>query len=384
MGRLAQFVYLPILISNYTDIDIQLFAEEDDRKRFEPTEYRLRRAREEGNIPKSQDLASSLILALTMAVFLFSAYTFLTSMYQMFLFIFGNLDFKEISMGNYARYFAVAVRYSLSTLLPILVIAVIASIFSHTIQTGFYFSFRRISNNVTNYLRNIPTTFKRLFFSKEALVNLLKSLLKIGVVGVILFFVIQVEMENIRQIPFMSVAGGVFYISSIGLKLIIFYLIFAVVVGFADWLYQRQVYRKSLRMTVEELREELKETEGEPTVRQRIRQRAEALARRRNLERVKEADVVITNPIHYAVALKYDPLIMNAPTVIAKGEGYLAIRIREIAEQYGIPVIENKPLARALYQYVEIGQEIPPEFFEAVALIYKTLYEQGKLNLRFT
>lgn len=215
---------------------------------------------------------------------------------------------------------------------------------------------------------------KRLF-SPRSFVELAKSLIKLGVAGTILWNSFRNEM-----MPFSERAMGMTGVTAIeGFWKILYNVSIRIILallalGILDYFYQRWEHAKSLRMTKKELKDEYKQMEGDPQIKSRIKQRQRQMAMRRMMQDVPKADVVITNPTHFAIALRYDAATMSSPQVVAKGEGYMAARIREIAEENKVPLVENPPLARAIYKAVEVGGTIPAELYQAVAEVLAFVY----------
>ena len=215
--------------------------------------------------------------------------------------------------------------------------------------------------------------FKRIF-SKDSIFELIKSILKIFVIIYVAYTSIRGNAQDIfilYEIPLMQaimLCGTV--IINAGLKISLVYL----VIGLADFIYQKYRFNEDMKMTKQEIKDEFKNTEGNPEIKGRQRQRMREASRRRMMQDVPKADVVITNPTHFAVAIKYDAETSKAPIVLAKGEDYLAQKIKETAREHHIEIVENKPLARMLYANVDIGQEIPPELYQAVAEILAMVY----------
>lgn len=225
--------------------------------------------------------------------------------------------------------------------------------------------------------------FKRIF-SKDSIFELVKSILKIFVIVYVAYTSIRGHAQDIfilYEIPLMQaimLCGTV--IINAGLKISLVYL----VIGLADFIYQKYRFNEDMKMTKQEVKDEFKNTEGNPEIKGRQRQRMREASRRRMMQDVPKADVVITNPTHFAVAIKYDAETSKAPVVLAKGEDYLAQKIKEAAREHHIEIVENKPLARMLYANVDIGQEIPPELYQAVAEILAMVYNMRENNLRVT
>lgn len=355
--------------------DLQLFAAEDEGRTEEPTEYKKRKAREEGNIPKSQELTAIIVfLANFWALALIGEFVF-TTLFNIMRYFLENFDNIKLTRGNLFPFFVDLLWLSAGGLLPFLITGVVFAILGNVIQGGFIFSVKRISFNFARVFGNIPTNLSKMFWSREAFFNLLKSLLKVGFVFGIVFLVLNNEIAKIMRFSTMSLGYAFLLLWKIIFWFVSFSGIILLVIAILDYIFQRWIYLESLKMTRQEVKEEFKEMEGNPEIRAKIREMERRLLSRRMVSEVKKADVVITNPTHIAVALKYEPSYMNAPVVVAKGEGRMAERIKEIAKENGVYIIENKPLARELYKRVDIGEEIPPEFFVAVAKILSMVYQ---------
>jgi flagellar biosynthetic protein FlhB len=227
---------------------------------------------------------------------------------------------------------------------------------------------------------NPMTGFGRMF-SLQSVVELLKSIAKLTVVGVICYIALKPHVIELESLPSMDLMAVLAFLHRILIRLVMAIVLAIVVIAAADWFYQRFSYMKKLRMTKQEIKDENKQTEGDPMVKSRLRALRIQRARNRMMAAIPKADVVVTNPTHYACALKYDADTMNAPTLVAKGQNLIALRIREIAQENDVPVVENPPLARALYASVDLDREIPPEHYKAVAeVISYVMRLKGKLR----
>jgi flagellar biosynthetic protein FlhB len=258
---------------------------------------------------------------------------------------------------------------------PILGVVLIAAFIGNVAQVGFQFSVKPIQPDISKINPNPARFFQRVLFSKQTAVNLGKAVFKIAAIGFVAFFLIRRDLYVITRTLDMGLNQGLQVILTIAFKLIMIVSGFLLVLSFPDYLFQRRQHIESLKMTRQELKEERKLLEGDPLLRARMRERQRAYARRRMMHEVPTADVVITNPVHYAVALKYEVLRMSAPSCVAKGQELIAQRIRSIAEEHDVPVVENRPLARELYRKVEVGDEVPDELFTAVAEVLAFVYK---------
>ena len=255
--------------------------------------------------------------------------------------------------------------------LPIFLTIVVAGLLGNYLQVGFLFSAESLKPSFEKI--NPLQGFKRIFSLKGA-VELVKNLLKLAVVGAVVYFTLVSEIEGLLPLMDQSVWGILVYIGKIMFKIVLTTSWVLVVMAILDYMYQRWEYERGLRMSKQEVKDEFKQTEGDPTVRARIRRMQRERARRRMMAAVPRADVVITNPTHIAVALEYDGDRMLAPRVVAKGAGFIAENIKDIAKQHGVPVVENKPVAQVLYKMVEVEEAIPENLYRAVAEVLAYVY----------
>jgi len=345
----------------------------DQQERTErATPKRREEARKKGQVAKSMEVNSSAILLVSLLFLYFGGSYMLENMQYYCRVIFENYDSITINLGNIQGYLQVASIGFLKIILPFIATILFVGLAINYAQVGFFISFEPLQPKFSkvNPLQGI----KRVLFSKRALVELLKGIFKIIIVGGIAYLSIKGEMETYPSMMDKEPSQILIYtakqVLSIGLKIAFVFLILALL----DFMFQKYDYEKSIRMTKQEVKEEFKQLEGDPKVKARIRRIQIDMARRRMMEDIPEADVVITNPTHVAVALKYRPKEMDAPTVVAKGREKIAHRIKQIAEENDIPVVEDKPLAWALFKSTEIGDQVPEDLFQAVAEVLAYVY----------
>ena len=351
-----------------SSISLQWFASAEEEGRTEqPSEFKLRKAREEGRVAKSMEIGSAAVLVVTVAVIAFLARSMLNTIAEMTRFFLMRAVDGEIADGSIFRAF---VRYFLRLVLPVVLCAAAAAIIANVVQMrGFVFSVKLIKPQFNKILPHFGRFFKRALFSAEGVFNLAKSLVKIAVLVAICFFIIRSDLPRMSMMLESGIYESVAFIAKEALKLLLISAVFFLAVSIPDYIFQKRQFIESLKMSKQEVKEEYKELEGDPLVKGRMKQRMREMLSRNMALNVPKADVVITNPTHYAVAVQYDRKTMPAPMVIAKGQDNMALRIKEIARSHDVPVMENKPLARALYANVEIGDIIPPEYFQAMAVI---------------
>ncbi|WP_297056954.1 flagellar biosynthesis protein FlhB [Thermosulfurimonas sp.] len=341
----------------------------------EPTPRRREEARKRGQVARSRELASVAVLGSSVLAFALSG-TFMYYQIRTALeFFLGNLfrpfDFPEGMLAIRKAFY-----FSALGVAPFFLLLTIAAFLAHFVQTGGVAAWEVLSPKAERI--NPVEGFKRLF-SIPALVELVKSVAKIVIISTVAYLVIRHRLGDLLALTgedLHTLAVELYFLSR---DLVLKLLIALVVLAILDFFFQRWDLERKLRMTREELKEELKQTEGDPLVRSRIRQLQREMARRRMMAEVPRADVVITNPEHLAVALRYQLGEMPAPQVVAKGRGYLAEKIKELAREAGVPVVEDPPLARLLYQRVEVGDYIPEDLYQAVAEVLAFVYRlRGK------
>ncbi len=240
------------------------------------------------------------------------------------------------------------------------------------IQIGFLFTGQPLA---PKFSKLNPIEGAKRLFSLKSVVEFLKSLLKILIIGGVVYLTLWGERTNITTISKMPLADVLSYTGGLTLELGLKIGMILLVLAILDYFYQRYEFEKSLRMSKQDIKDEHKKSEGDPLIKRKIREKQMRMAIQRMMQEIPKADVVITNPTHYAVALQYDTGRMEAPTVLAKGRDYVALKIKEAAGKHGIVIMENRPLARALYDQVEIGQTIPAELFQAVAEVLAYVYK---------
>lgn len=345
---------------------------DDSQKTEDPTSKRLDDARAEGNVPKSQELNHLLmILAFTLAVTLFSTMV-AQGIYDVSLPFLASPDQIPADLNHLVETAWHLMGLILLAGLGPLVIAVIAAFAASYLQFGLLWS----GANLMPKLSKIsPLAGFGRIFSLRSVAELLKGVMKLAIVAAIIGYLVMPDIGDLESLIGMDIVQLLAAMRDNVYLILIGVVVVMAVLAAADLLYQRYEYMKGLRMSRQELKDEFKQSEGDPLVKGRLRQLRMERARRRMMGEVPKADVVVTNPTHFAVALKYSQLEMSAPRVVAKGVDKVAQRIREVAKEADVPVIENPPLARGLYAAVEIDQEIPAEYYKAVAEVISYVYK---------
>ncbi|MES2729310.1 MAG: flagellar biosynthesis protein FlhB [Pseudomonadota bacterium] len=355
---------------------------DDSSKTEDPTQKKLEDTRNKGQVAHSRDMdAWLLLLGATLLVAMYAP-SFMAQMRDLLSTYIANAhDFPEISASGFGG----SVGSLLGQVLLLLVLPIFVLLFLAFIgpfaQVGALFAPEVIKPDWDKV--SLMKGFGRLF-SIRSVVEFTKGLLKISLLGFVMYVILKPHLDGgVAHIIDLSLADFLANFKETTLDILTGALIVLFVLAVADVAYQRYDYYTRLRMTKQEVKDEFKQTEGDPHIRARLRQLRMEKARQRMMQAVPTADVVITNPTHYAIALKYDSDSMEAPTVVAKGVDFLAQKIREVATENKVMIVENPPLARSLYAEVDIDQAIPSEFFKAVAEIITYVYQkQGKLKPR--
>lgn len=353
-------------------LDLQFFAADDEGRTEDPTERKKRKAREEGKVPKSQDLSAALVLLFSFWAISLFGHFIIDGIKGLFTQFFGGINVIKISEGNFNSQILAVTLSFFKIVAPVFAIAIVVAVFSNIVQVGFLFTWKPLKPDFSKISFTPKKIFQRLFFSKQSMMNLFKSIFKIVAVSLITWVIIRGDLEKIMNLVNLGVLQSLSLTTGIIFKLVNGACLALLALAIPDYIFQRRQHLESLKMSIPEIKQEHKEEEGDPHVKQRIMQMSRELAQRNMPANVKSADVVITNPTHLAVALKFDMMQHNAPVVVAKGADRVAFRIRELATESGVPILENKPLARALFP-LELGDSIPEELFEAVVGIYSKL-----------
>ena len=348
-------------------------AEESfEEKTEQPTPKKREEVRKKGQVAKSKELSSVAVLfsaLITLTIFGSYMYNQVTTVITG---SFSSMTLKELTIPEFTVFAQNKINVFILTLAPLWGGVVLAAVLSNIMQVGFMFSAESIK---PKFSKLDPFKGFGRMFSKQSLMELFKSLSKLAIVGGVGYLAIKSEMDDVFVMAEMELTSIVAFMLTAILKIstkVTLAMIFLVVI---DYAFQKWEFEKKIKMTKKEVKDEHKRSEGDPLIKQRIRSIQMQMARKRMMQSVPDADVVITNPTHLAVALKYDPATMTAPKLLAKGAEGLARRIKELAEEHDIPIVENKPLAHSLYASVEIGQEVPSDLYQAVAEVLAYIYK---------
>ncbi|GIN18928.1 MAG TPA: flagellar biosynthesis protein FlhB [Bacillus bacterium] len=349
-------------------LDLQYFAGEKTEK---ATPKKRQDTRKKGQTAKSQDVNTAISLLSVFGFLLFFSSSIGQVVIDIFRRTFNEYMLMDLSAENLHQ-IGLDLILGVAVLLgPIMLVALVASLGANLLQVGFLFT----AEPMKPKLEKIDPIkgFKRIF-SVRAIVELLKSILKIGFVGFITFLVLWLRIDEVLILSHKSVPSALKTIGNLTLQMGISASIALLFLSLFDYLYQRYDFEKNIRMSKQDVKDEFKNMEGDPLIKSKIKQKQREMAMARMMEEVPKADVVITNPTHFAIALKYDEEKADAPVVVAKGIDFMAQKIKRVASEHQIVLVENRPLAQALYKQTNIGDAIPDEFFKAVAEILAYVY----------
>ncbi|WP_418790224.1 flagellar biosynthesis protein FlhB [Phosphitispora sp. TUW77] len=356
-------------------INLQLFAEKTEK----PTVKRRQEAAKKGQIAKSSEINSVLVLLAGFLGVKFLApgfadgWSVLTS--DIFK-LFGQKDFM-IDYRVLQSILMMVMVFSAKILVPIVGGCLVAGLTASVVQTGFRFDVASVKFD----LKNIdPVQGLKRIFSLQSLAELVKSIFKVLLVGYIAYIEVMKEFMNFSGLSEMNLRASTAFIGTVVLRVVFKIILWLVIIAIIDYIFQKWRNEKKMMMEKYEVKQEYKQVEGDPQIKGKIKQKQRQMSMMRMMQALPKADVVITNPTHFAVALQYDPATMLAPTVIAKGQDRIALKIRETAKEHDIVIVENKPLAQSLYFATEIGDAVPADLYQAVAEVLAFVYKlKGKI-----
>lgn len=353
---------------------LQWFAAEDEGRTEDPTERKMKKAwEEEGKVAKSSELVQALVLLFSFSGLALLGGYMVDQVLELMNFFFNQSTTIDVSTSGIVG--SAFFNYYLKLTGPVFIISLAAAFMGNVVQVGFRFTTKVLTPKFQRIAPNLKNWINKTVFSPEGAFNFFKTIFKVVVIGVISFLNIRSQLPRLTNTINMSLEQAGLVALGAGFRILIEVTLFFLALAIPDMLYQQWQHKESLKMTKHEVKEEYKEMEGDPQVKARLRQRAQEIRRASMLQNVPSASVVITNPTHFAVALEYKQEAMSVPEVIAKGQDNMALRIKEIARENHVPLVENKPLARALFANVEIGDPVPEEYWRLVADILATIME---------
>lgn len=361
-------------------LNLQLFASGPGGgdKTEKATPKKRQDARKKGQVFQSREISSAMILMfvfVTLRILGKNMYLEITNYMKRVLTEYPKMD-NFYMPDIVVRIFADSVIVFFKMSAPILAVALITGLIISYAQVGVLFTFETLK---PKFDRINPLSGMKRMFSMRSIVELLKAVFKIVIIGYVAYTYLNGQAVTILSLMDMDLISIGTFTALTSLNIAIRICIVLIILGVFDFAYQWWNHEKDLKMTKQEVKEEFKQTEGNPEIKSKIRQTQRQMSMRRMMQEIPKADVVITNPTHFACALKYDSAVSAAPTLIAKGQDYLALRIKEVAKECRIEIVENKPLARSIYDNVEIGKAIPPDLYQAVAEVLAFVYNlKGK------
>ena len=364
---------------DFKEIHLQWFAAEDEGRTEEASEFRIEKARKEGRVPKSQELNSGFVLLFTiLSLILLGKYIFHTCA-DIMIFFFNRVITKNVLNPSFGFAF---LNYLLKIVLPIAVVGVIVAIVSNIVQNkGMIFSLKPITPNFSKIIPKFGEYFKNTLFSFKGVFNVVKSIGKVIIIVVIAYVLIKKDIPVILMvIKNGQILMAVGKISVMAAQILVTAAVVFLIIAIPDYFVNKKDFLESMKMTKYDVKQEYKEMEGDPEVKSKLKQEQQRLLQMNIPKAVQESDVVITNPTHFAVSLKYDKYIADSPKVMAKGADDVAFYIRRVATENHVPIIENRPLARGLYTDTEVGDIIPDGYLSLVANVYAEIMKFNKDN----
>jgi flagellar biosynthesis protein FlhB len=347
-------------------------ADDDASKTEEPSERKLGEARGKGQVWSSKELGHWFMFFAMVMILGFMGASIARGVSGAVVPFFERPDQIAVDAGNLGRVLLGTAWEIVKPLLFPIFILVVASIAAHVLQTGFLFATETVKPKLSKLS---PLAGLKRIFSVASAIETAKSILKLVIIGAIVVWLLKPEIARIDQLVGMELLDALAELKDQAILLLAGVIAAMLVLAAADVAYQRYSYYQKMRMSKQDVKEEYKQAEGDPMVKMRLRQIRMERARRRMMAAVPKATVVVTNPTHYAIALQYEPETMPAPKLVAKGVDLLAKRIRELAAEHGVPIVENPPVARALYASVELDEVVPPEHYKVVAEIISFVFK---------
>ncbi|CAM3750916.1 flagellar biosynthesis protein FlhB [Alkalicoccus chagannorensis] len=356
----------------YLQLDIQFFAQEKTEK---ATPKKRKDSRNKGQVAKSTDVNTAFILMFVFLLFWLAGRFIVEQLFTIAEFTFTDYLMTELTTESVQHLLVTYLFQAAVAVSPVMAAAALAGIASNMLQVGVLFAPEAVKPKLEKI--NPIKGFKRIF-SVRALVEFLKSMGKISLVGLVTGAVLWFFIDDLLRLGLYSVGEGAVLIGDLivimGLA-VGFLLIFLAIL---DYLYQKYDFEKNIKMSKQDLKDEHKKAEGDPLIKSKIKEKQRQMAMSRMMQEVPKADVVITNPTHYAIALKYDDNKMDAPVITAKGVDYIALKIKNSAKHNSVMTVENRPLARALYAQADIGDQVPEDLFKGVAEVLAYVYRMQK------
>jgi flagellar biosynthesis protein FlhB len=343
----------------------------DDDKTEDPTPKRVEESREKGQLGKSQDLTAALMMAISVLFLMFTGPQMVKLHVDAARILLGNFEAIDVTEASFVPQCYDAMMFVFQGMAPFMLALFVAAIVSNVCQFGLLLTFKTITPDFDkiNPLKGLKNKF-----SLKTVVTGLMNIAKTILFAWVSYAVLSSEWIKIFRLTGQDIMQNTSMLSYVFFKLAFYLILTMMILAIIDFAYQKWQNLQSMKMSKQEIKDEMKNYDGDPKIKQKRRQIQLQMSRQRMMKDVKDADVVITNPTHLSVAVKYDEATMRAPIVVAKGADLLALKIREIAKENNVPIVENKSLARSLYKTVEVGEPIPQTFFKAIAEMLAYVY----------
>ncbi|MCR5217240.1 EscU/YscU/HrcU family type III secretion system export apparatus switch protein [Treponema sp.] len=360
-----------------SQIDLQWFAAEDEGRTEKPSEHSLQEARKKGEIAKSAELSSAIVWLFAILLLIVLAPWMETQFEQVLVYFFNNINSRRV---DDSKFYYIFLFTFLKMVLPFGLVGITAGVIANIVQNkGWLFTPSKIQPKFSNIIPHVGRYLKKTIFSLQGVFNIFKSILKVVIISVIAFFFIRSDMED--TLNFLHTGGIDLAQKQVGLmtaKLLVVSAVLMVIIGVADYIVQRREFMEQHKMSKQQVKEEFKSLEGDPETKARLERSQREMLTQNIRKAVSESDVVITNPEHYAVALEWKKEVADAPQVTAKGEDMTAQTIKRIARENDVPTVENRSLARGLYNDTQVGDVIPVDYLKAIATVYAQIGYMSK------
>ena len=353
---------------------------EGQEKTESATPKRLSEAKEKGQVSKSTDITTSVMVLIGgMALFVFGA-TIYTKMIKFFDYSFRNAWSIKLTEANILKMYPDLITFIASLILPLLLLFTFLILAAEISQVGLTVATKKWTDPETyKKIFKIGSGLKRIFFSSQSFFELLKSVAKVILLGAVIMWIVYDDLEAIVTIPLQNYTALIEIMGDLSFKIVLGVGLAYIIIAVSDLMFQKWKHKEDMKMTKQEVKDETKQSEGDPHVKGKLKGLIRSRFRKMMVQNVADADVVVTNPTHFAVALKYDNKNMGAPRVVARGADFLAARIREVAKENGVQIVEDPPLARTLFFNVEIDMEVPENLYKAVAQVLAYVFSlKGK------
>ncbi|MBP7651788.1 flagellar biosynthesis protein FlhB [Candidatus Dependentiae bacterium] len=353
---------------------------EDEGRTEEPTARKLSKAKEKGDTPRSVELdAAIMVLVCFTTIYFLSGYIYDSCTDLVRFFFLNELHITTVTENELYKIMEYCFIQILKISGPVMITAFFVAIITSLSQVGFIFTTEKIKFDISKISINPKKFLEKVILSKQVMFNLLKAFVKLIIIALVAYSVLKTKADDFLGLVQVEPFDGIVFIAKTTFEIIMKCAFFLIIFAIVDYKYQKYEFIEKLKMTKQEVKDEYKQMEGDPQIKSKIREKQRDAVRRRMMQEVPKADVVIRNPTHYAVAIRYEAKEMSAPVVIAKGSGFIALKIIEIAEENRVPIVTNKPLARTLYSQVEIGDAVPVELYKTVAEILAYVWKlKGK------